>query len=133
MANILVIDDDPDIRVLVRKSLALEGHVIFEAGNGEEGVEVLNDGAIDLIITDIFMPEMDGFELISEVMNGRLHRQEKFKSIKIIAITGGQKLMDSHHMVRMARMFGVHDTMIKPFDRLDIRRKVAQLLKVPVT
>ena len=64
MARILVIDDDPMVREFCRDLLEHEGHEVEEAANGEVGLELYQKDPADLVITDIVMPEMDGFEVI---------------------------------------------------------------------
>lgn len=67
MATVLVVDDEPDLRFLVRKLLEKNGHAVLEAGNGQRALEVLDEQAIDLLIVDPAMPVMDGRTLVREV------------------------------------------------------------------
>ena len=62
MAKILIIDDEKQIRKVMRKLLEKEGHTIAEAENGAEGIDVFRKQPADLIITDIIMPEKEGIE-----------------------------------------------------------------------
>ena len=87
MARILVIDDDESIRVLLRTALELQGYDVVEAENGYEGLQCYQAGAIDLVITDILMPVMDGVEMITEL-------QRDFPWVKIIAISGGRRALE---------------------------------------
>lgn len=82
MAKILVIDDDVEIRRVIRRELEHHGHEVTEADDGASGVRVYHDCPSDLVITDIIMPEKDGLELMIE-----LRRQ--YPELKFIAISGG--------------------------------------------
>ena len=63
-SRILVIDDDPEILISVGRFLKSEGHRVYTAAGGEEGLEALQKEAVDIVITDVQMPGMDGFEVI---------------------------------------------------------------------
>ena len=67
MSNILVIDDDPAVRMTIRLVLEREGHTVKLATDGLAGMKAIKAGGIDLLIVDIFMPGMDGIETIREV------------------------------------------------------------------
>lgn len=128
MFRILVIDDDPDICAYLSCVLVECGFSVTVAESGEKGLALLNESNFDLVITDIFMPEMDGFEVISELVNGFPYGSKPGSPLRIIAMTGGQQLMESEAIIRMARMFGVDDTMLKPFNKLDVQRHVLHTL-----
>ena len=67
MFNILIVEDDKNLRKLIVTCLKKNNYNTFEALNGEEALDVLDKQYIDLIISDVMMPEMDGFELIKEL------------------------------------------------------------------
>ena len=79
MARILLIDDDDSVRRMINLSLSRLGHAVTEAGNGKEGLALLDRTAFDLIITDIVMPEMEGFEVLMALRK----RQPPMKTIAI--------------------------------------------------
>ena len=89
MAGILIIDDDVHIRTILRKTLQSEGYQVVEASNGNEGVRLYREKPVELIITDLIMPEKEGIETIMEL--GR-----DFPDVKIIAMSGGDKSNRSH-------------------------------------
>ena len=103
MANILIIDDERAVRSLLRAVLESEHHHVFEASNGRVGLKLYRERSFDLIITDLIMPEMDGFELISALTSGYL-------SVKVIAMTGTRELLGR------AKLLGARQTLHKPFD-----------------
>ncbi len=104
MAEILVIDDDSSIRQFFRRTLEEAGYGVSEASSAKEGLSHLKGHSVDLIITDVLMPEMDGLEL-----TWVLHQQ--YPKIKVIAVSGGQREVD---YCNVARFFGAHDTLMKP-------------------
>ncbi|MEE8493291.1 MAG: response regulator [Nitrospirales bacterium] len=110
MATILVIDDETQVRSLLRQALTGAGYEVIEAGNGREGLERYREAPADLVITDILMPDEDGLEATLE-----LTRQ--FPNVKIIAITGGS---GERNFLDVAKLFGARRTLAKPFglDRL---------------
>ena len=79
---VLVVDDDPAIRELLRRQLEGDGYRVVEAENGRVALERLHDGAPGLIVLDLMMPEMDGFEFMEE-----LRRQESWSGIPVIVLT----------------------------------------------
>ena len=116
MARILVIDDEYDIRIALRKMLEYAGYEVIEASNGREGIQVFTQNAVDLIITDILMPEKDGVEILREL-------RADYPSVKIIAISGR-----GHEYLPIAREFGAFSTLFKPFQQSDVLKAVAEAL-----
>ncbi|MEO5340733.1 MAG: response regulator [Magnetococcus sp. MYC-9] len=110
MSRILVVDDDESIRVLLREFLERDGHQVEEAVNGKQALLRYRQDPADLVITDIFMPEQDGFELILEI-------QASFPAVKIIAMSGGGCGMDASLGLRLTRFFGAVRQLEKPFTR----------------
>lgn len=84
MARILLIDDEEDLRSLLRQMLMQAGHEVFDAANGEDGLKLYRATPADLIITDILMPGKGGLDLLVE-----LHRD--YPQARVIAISGGFK------------------------------------------
>jgi len=81
--RILIVDDDVDVRSLLEDSLVNAGYQITIARDGAEGLEKLRDSDIDLVITDLIMPEKNGLDFILEL------RAEFEERVKVIAMTGG--------------------------------------------
>ena len=82
MSRILLIDDDDQFRGMLQQALRREGYEVVEARDGKEGVICFRTAAIDLVMTDILMPEQEGLQTIREL-------RAEFPAIKIIAISGG--------------------------------------------
>ena len=116
VAKILVIDDEDIIREMLRDILEPAGHTIIEAENGHEGLEKYDPSKIDLVITDIMMPEKDGFETIAEL-------KQKKEDIKIIALTGY-----GLHNLPVAFDLGAGLVFEKPIKPNDLKEAVSNIL-----
>jgi len=104
VARILVIDDEPRIRSLLQTAIGDAGHEVFEAANGKGAAKFLAQQPVDLVITDLVMPETEGIETIRT-----LRRQHP--DIKIIAISGAFQ----GRFLDVARALGADATLDKPF------------------
>ena len=120
MARILVIDDEDALRALIRLVLERAGHEVFDAANGLIGREVLVSNEIDVVITDILMPEMDGIETIRDIRKSN-------KNTKIIAISGGWNRLRPDFLPH-AEALGADLTIAKPFHPSRIVQEVETLL-----
>ncbi len=118
--RILVIDDEEPVRMIVREMLIIEGYEVVVAGNGKVGLQLFRSDPTDLIITDIFMPEMEGLETIRE-----LHRE--YPGVKIIAMSGGGE-SGMLSFLSYAKRFGALRTLRKPFSREELLTNVQELL-----
>jgi DNA-binding response OmpR family regulator len=106
VTRILVVDDDPDIRLLLRFELAAEGHGVVEAGNGEEAVAALAAGDIDLVLLDMMMPILDGW--------GVLRALDPGQAPPVVVITALASDGDRHVLDLLE--LGAIDVIAKPFD-----------------
>jgi CheY-like chemotaxis protein len=79
---VLVVDDDPGLRQLLRRMLEPEGYAVVEAENGRVALERLRDVSPSVVLLDLMMPEMDGFEFVTE-----LRRHEGWRAIPVVVIT----------------------------------------------
>ncbi len=106
MATILVIDDEEQVRSLLRKALTGAGYDVQEASNGREGLDQYRQSPADLVITDILMPDEDGLEATLEMTR-------EFPEARIIAMTGGS---GDRNFLDVAKLFGARRTLTKPFE-----------------
>ena len=120
MASILIIDDDPAGRLVLREILEAAGHRVVEAPDGEAGVRLYRERLPDLVTTNIYMPEKDGIETIKEL-------KQDFPDAKIIAISGSD-LKGRFSLLSVAREFGAQRALSKPFARDEILKAVNELL-----
>jgi CheY-like chemotaxis protein len=121
MSRILVIDDLAPIRATWRDMLEEAGHEVLEARNGEEGLASLAREQIDLVLTDIFMPEKDGIETIGEI-------RRLCPEVKIIAISGYADDSASPYL-RIAQHLGADAALCKPVDPEELISAVSQTLE----
>ena len=105
MFNILVVEDDKNLRKLISTCLKREKYNTFEAANGIEALDIIDEKYIDLIITDVMMPEMDGYELIREL------RESKY-TMPILLVTAKSTLDDK----KEGFLLGADDYLVKPID-----------------
>ena len=118
-ATILVVDDDPLNRAMLSMSLGAEGHQVREAGNGREAIAMLAEHAIDVVLTDIEMPEMDGYGLLA-------HRggDDRLKTIPFIVISG----VDEMDSIVACIKLGAEDYLPKPFDPVLLHARLGACL-----
>lgn len=117
MARILVIDDHYAMRQTIREVLEDQGHEILEAPDGEAGLQMQRRQRVDLVITDIFMPQREGMSTIRELCR-------EFPELPVIAMSGGSRDLNApESFIELARRFGARATLAKPF-------QIAELLSV---
>ena len=121
MANILVIDDDELMLSFLKERLMYEGFNVLTAINGKEGMKLFNDNQVDLVITDIIMPDKDGFETIIEL-------KRICPDIKIIAMSG-MGLGMIKPCLKTAKFSGAEYALAKPFEISNLLTAVYELLK----
>jgi len=120
MARILVIDDDDDVRSVIRRVLQTDGHDVVEAADGKAGMKLFRESPADLVVTDLFMPEQEGLETIREL-------RRSSKDTKILVVTGsppgGPFDFRAH-----ATLLGAGATLNKPFTREELLGAVHAIL-----
>lgn len=119
MAKILLIDDDEDLRPMLVKFLKERGHEMCEAANGREGLELIANGPVDLVITDLVMPEQEGVETIRSL-------RADYPAVRVIAISGLTRRSDFY--LKLAAKFGADRTLLKPFALENLGLAVDQVL-----
>jgi excisionase family DNA binding protein len=112
---ILIVDDDDRVREFVRVNLELDGFVVREAANAEDGLAVLDEQPPDLILLDVMMPEVDGWEMLRRV-------QEKHGALPVVMFSG--KVEEAEAEARGAQAF-----IGKPFDPQQLIDATKQLLR----
>ena len=117
MARILITEDEESLRRFVARALRLDGHETFEAGDGAEGLERLDEGSYDLLLSDIRMPVMDGIELAHQAA-------ARFPQMKILLMTGYAEQRERADDLASK----IVDVVPKPFALPDIRKAVAKAL-----
>ena len=122
--NVLIVDDSKSMRGVIKKILSISGFKMdrcFEAGNGKEALNVLADDWVDVIMSDINMPEMNGFELLEE-----LQKDDLLKNIPVVVIT----TESSDERMQNALKLGAKGFIKKPFLPEDIKRILHEVIGV---
>jgi DNA-binding response OmpR family regulator len=120
MACILIVEDDRDLREMLKTTLVKRKYTVFEASNGKEALYRFKPAITDLVITDLIMPDEDGLKLIMKI-------REIKPGIKIIAISGGGKAGPGNYL-DLAKALGADEIFSKPFSIYDLIRKVEFML-----
>jgi CheY-like chemotaxis protein len=120
MARILVVDDNDEIRRMMRQALELYGHDVLDAGNGVEALAQFRRRVTDLVVTDIIMPDMEGLQTIIEL-------RALDSRVKILAISGGGTFVPEGYL-KSAEMLGADEGLEKPFTVQELLDAVNGLL-----
>jgi len=117
--KILVIDDDDAIRRMIGKILRSDGHEVLAAEDGRRGMSLFRKERPQIVVTDIIMPEQEGFETIMAMRRDN-------PGVKIIAISGGASVGDLD-VLKMAQLLGADEVIGKPFRADDLLGRVRAL------
>jgi CheY-like chemotaxis protein len=120
MPGVLIVEDDKELREMLKMSLLRSGFTVLEAGNGKEAITHFKPSLTDLVVTDLIMPEEDGLKVVIKL-------RELKPSIKIIAISGGGKVGPGSYL-NLAKALGADAIYSKPFSINDLTAKIEQLL-----
>jgi CheY-like chemotaxis protein len=123
MAGILIVEDDKDLREMLKLSLMRRKYTVFEAADGKEAILHFKPSITDLVVTDLIMPEEDGLKVIIKL-------REIKPSIKIIAISGGGKVGPGSYL-NLAKALGANAIFSKPFSTRDLILKIEELVNIP--
>ena len=123
MACILLIEDEPQVRGLLRETLEQEGHEVIACKNGDDGLSQYKTGFTNLVILDLILPEKDGFEILHEL-------KQQDPQVKVLAISGGFT-PEVVNVLHIAQRLGAQEILAKPFDLKKFLLVVNQLLTIP--
>ncbi len=118
MFHILVADDDKNTRLLLKAVLETEGYTVFTAQNGQEALEVMDKEHIDLVVLDIMMPKMDGYEFTKTL-------READNYLPILMVSAKQLPADKQR----GFLVGTDDYMTKPIDEVELLLRIKALLR----
>lgn len=118
MVSLLVVEDNESLRKLMRIHLEKAGYEVFEAGDGLEALSVMERHMVDLMVLDIMMPHMDGYELTGELRGAKY-------TLPILMVTAKDTLDDKRKGFRR----GADDYMVKPIDMDEMLLRVEALLR----
>lgn len=118
MFHILVVDDDKNIRMLYRAVLEAENYTVFTAEDGEEALRLLDQHHIDLVVLDVMMPKMDGYEFTRTLREGN-------SSLPVLMVSAKQLPADK----KQGFLVGTDDYMTKPVDEEEMLLRIRALLR----
>jgi DNA-binding response OmpR family regulator len=121
MPTILIIDDDKEIRTMLRELLEFNGYAVIEAADGNAGVRQFEATLPDLVITDIVMPDQEGISTILEI-------RKKKRDTRIIAISGGGLMASPDDYLSIARKLGADRVFMKPLQLAALLSAVRTLI-----
>jgi CheY-like chemotaxis protein len=116
---ILVVDDESELREIIRHVLTAAGHRVTEAANGAEGIKIFGREHFDIVVTDVIMPEKDGMQVISEL-------RKKSPGVKIIAMSGGGHVPREQYL-KLAKALGAQVVLEKPFNNKALLEAVGKV------
>ena len=117
MAKVLVCDDEPGLRAVIKRYALFEGHEVTEAGDGLEAVEICRRESFDIIIMDIMMPELDGFSAVKEI------RKTSDTPVLMLSARG-----EEYDKV-LGFELGVDDYVVKPFSSKEVMLRINAILR----
>jgi CheY-like chemotaxis protein len=121
MAHILLVEDSPEVSLTVREILASSGHTIEDVASGKEAITALQAGKFDVIVSDIWMPEMDGIALLKEIRGAG-------NDIPVVVISGGAPNAPLTYTAPLAATFGANMVVYKPFEKAELLKAVETVL-----
>ena len=116
MSRILVVDDEANIRELIKKYASFEGYEVFEAVDGMDAVEKVSNNDYDIIVMDVMMPELDGFSAVKEI--------RKIKNTPIIMLSARGEEYDRLHGFDL----GIDDYVVKPFSPKELMMRIEAIM-----
>ena len=119
--KILAVDDEPDVLVIIKTGLEIEGYDVVTAANGVDALSQAREEKPDLIILDVMMPKMDGFEVLD-----KLKQEEATSEIPVIMLTG----ISEREKIQKALISGIVSYIVKPFNFDDVLAKVREGLEL---
>ena len=121
MSTILIIDDDEQFNLMLKSALTIKGYDVDTASNGKEAKALYQSNVYDVIITDIIMPNVDGYEVILDLRRMGM-------GDRIIAVSGGGRTAADDYLIT-AKHFDAAATFNKPVDLQALRAKVEEIIQ----
>ncbi|MBT4739845.1 MAG: response regulator [Rhodospirillaceae bacterium] len=116
-ANVLLVEDSPEVSLSVREILNGAGHSVDEATNGKEGLDKITSGTYDLVVSDIWMPEMDGIALLKEIRGAG-------NDVPVVVSSGGAPNAPLTYTAPLASTFGANAVIYKPFEKEELLKTI---------
>lgn len=126
MAKILIVDDDPDIRLALASILRSRSHEVIEARDGQEGLVKLREEKPDLMLLDLLMPKMDGFAVAKELRNSQW---KEYHSMPVLIMSSvREEASQRRYELETGRRLGADDYVEKPFEPFALLERINKLL-----
>ncbi|MFH1497875.1 MAG: response regulator [Verrucomicrobiota bacterium] len=122
--RVLIIDDHEELRVMLCRALQEQGHLTHGAQDGAVGLKVMAQHPVDLVITDLVMPDQEGIETIMMV-------RKQYPDVRILAMSGGHQARNAMPYLELAARLGAHGTLEKPFSIDELTLKIESILPPP--
>jgi len=117
--KILVVDDEPDVLLIVKTGMQAEGYDVVTASNGLDALAMVKEEKPDVVILDVMMPLMDGFEVLA-----KLKEDDATAAVPVIMLTG----LSERSKIQKALISGIHFYVVKPFEFEELIQKVRTVL-----
>lgn len=111
--RVMVVDDAKGVRESIRMALEAAGMAVVTCSDGREALRLLSDVEVDVIVTDIWMPSLDGLDLIKELRATR-------PAVRVFVMTGGGPRMSMESAISIADVWGAERAFVKPFDEQEL-------------
>ncbi|MEQ8734805.1 MAG: response regulator [Rhodospirillaceae bacterium] len=115
--NILLVEDSPEVSLSVREILASAGHDVDDVANGKEALAKLAEHSYDMVVSDIWMPEMDGISLLKEIRGAG-------NDVPVVVISGGAPNAPLTYTAPLASTFGAKAVVYKPFEKEELLKTI---------
>ena len=119
--HVLIVDDHDEMRAMLSRTLTEFGHTTFVAEHGGVALKIAASHPIDLMITDLVMPEKEGIETIMAI-------RKQYPHIRILAMSGGHQNRNSLPYLELAARLGAHGTLQKPFNISELVAKIDEII-----
>jgi CheY-like chemotaxis protein len=120
MTRILLVDNDEFFRTMLGSMLLKLGYDVVEVSDGRQALKSHEASPVDIVITDLLMPEQEGLETIQQF-------QEKHPGVRIIAMSGGACHINARQFLAIASLFGADRTLVKPFPAAALLTAIEEL------
>lgn len=117
--SILLVEDDIDLCESIKELLEGAGYLVRVAHNGRQALQLLHQQSADLIVSDIFMPEMDGIEFLNAI-------RKQFQQAKVLVMSGGSRNLHADYLF-VAKSLGANAIMNKPFSSAELLSAITKL------
>ncbi|PIT74807.1 response regulator [Limnohabitans sp. G3-2] len=121
-ATLLLVDDEELLRAGVQEMLEMSGYTVITATNGHEAMACLKQHAIDLVITDLVMPKMDGVDFVEQL-------RQSWPDVPVIVVSGSTRNIMQRYGIESIQVPGADASLSKPFKGVDLMSQIKALLE----